>query len=60
MSVQSPGTEPVKPSGPGWPHLVLAVLLAAIGNGWSAAEVRTLGFVLLALVAVGAVASRDR
>ncbi|MEU9285203.1 hypothetical protein AB0D57_10870 [Streptomyces sp. NPDC048275] len=59
MSVQSPGAEPVKPSGPGWPYLVLTVLLTAIGNDWAPGEVRSLGYVLLALVAVAYAATRD-
>ncbi|WP_329247633.1 hypothetical protein [Streptomyces canus] len=59
MTVHSPHTEPSKPSGPGWPYLVLTVLLTAIGNDWTPDEVRTLGYVLLAIVAVARVTSRD-
>ncbi|NGN62867.1 hypothetical protein G5C51_02980 [Streptomyces sp. A7024] len=60
MPVQSrPHATPRKPSGPGWPYVVLSVLLAAIGNNWTPDEVRTLGYVLLAIVAVGYAASRD-
>jgi hypothetical protein len=36
-----------------WPYVALAVLLAAIGNHWSPDDVRALGYVLLALLAVG-------
>lgn len=52
MSVQSPGAEPVKPSGPDRPELVLAVLLSAIGNDWTPGQVEILAYILLALFAV--------
>lgn len=41
-----------------WPYVVLVVLLAAIGNGWSASDLRTLGYTLVALVSVGCWALR--
>lgn len=59
MSVQSPSAEPVKPSGPGWPYVVLTVLLTAIGNNWAPSDVRALGYVLLAVVAVAYAVTRD-
>ena len=52
MNSQSPnGGNPVT-----WPYVTLAVLLAAIGNHWSPSDVRALGYVLLALLAVGHIA----
>lgn len=59
MPVQTRHTEPRKPSGPGWPYVVLTVLLAAIGNNWTPGEVRTLGYVLLAIIAVAYAVSCD-
>jgi len=49
MNPQQPGGTPVS-----WPYVVLAVLLAAIGNHWAPEDVRALGYVLVALLAVGA------
>ena len=39
-----------------WPYIVLVVLLTAIGNNWSPEGIRTLGYVMVALIAVGYVA----
>ncbi|MBB5935396.1 hypothetical protein [Streptomyces zagrosensis] len=47
------------PSGAGWPHTVLAALLAAFSYGWGPDEVRTMLYALLAVVIVaGATQSR--
>lgn len=58
MPAQSTRTEPFRPSGPGWPYVVLTVLLAALGNNWAPDEVRTLGYVLMVIVAVACAVPR--
>ncbi|SEO01367.1 hypothetical protein [Actinacidiphila rubida] len=54
MNAQPPRSAPTT-----WPYVALVVLLSAIGNNWSPSGVRTLGYTLVALVAVG-YAVRDR
>jgi hypothetical protein len=50
---QSPNGAPIA-----WPYVVLVVMLSAIGNDWAPADVRTLGYVLLALVGIGYASKR--
>ncbi|MFE5685098.1 hypothetical protein [Streptomyces sp. NPDC056512] len=41
-----------------WAYVVLAVLLAAIGNGWEPDDVRALGYVLVAVVTIAYASQR--
>lgn len=55
MSQQQPSKKPTS-----WAYVVLAVLLAAIGNGWEPSDVRALGYVLVAVLAVAYASQRGR
>ncbi|MFE5894889.1 hypothetical protein ACFQ6E_39020 [Streptomyces sp. NPDC056462] len=50
MNPPLPG--PRTPRHPNWPYAVTAILALALQTGWDPADVRSLGVVLLALIAV--------
>ncbi|GAA3486046.1 hypothetical protein [Streptomyces cremeus] len=58
MPARPARAESFQPSWPGWPYVVLTVLLAAVGNDWTSGEVRTLGYVLVVIVAVASALPR--
>ncbi|MFD3519979.1 hypothetical protein [Streptomyces sp. NPDC058653] len=43
---------PRAPHTPNWPYVVLTVLLVAISSGWTPADIKILGVLLLPLIAV--------
>ncbi|CAM5436284.1 hypothetical protein SAMN05428944_2768 [Streptomyces sp. 1222.5] len=53
MSMRQPS-----PKSPSWSYVVLAVLMAAIGAGWGPEDIRALGYMLLALLAIAYAAQR--